>query len=139
MRAGPRCLIRHEFRGGEGGVEAGVAGVGPEIQHVAVRQFPGRESGDLLEYESDYYDEYDDEEYADEYGEEYTDDYAYGDEGYDENGYAYENGEYYGQEAYDQQPVDDNGAVYDELPADDTASNSEEDLSAAAVDPQGQE
>ena len=98
-----------------------------------------RESGDLLEYESDYYDEYDDEEYADEYGEEYTDDYAYGDEGYDENGYAYENGEYYGQEAYDQQPVDDNGAVYDELPADDTASNSEEDLSAAAVDPQGQE
>lgn len=90
-----------------------------------------RESGDLLEYESDYYDEYDDEEYADEYSDEYADDYAYGDEGYDENGYAYDADGYYEAEGYED-------AAADVLPSEDTASEADEGAGMTQEDPQEQ-
>lgn len=91
-----------------------------------------RESGDLLEYESDYYDEYDDEEYADEYSDEYADDYAYGDEGYDENGYAYDADGYYEAEGYED-------AAADVLPSEDTASEADEGAGMTQEDPQEQQ
>ena len=91
-----------------------------------------RESGDLLEYESDYYDEYDDEEYADEYSDEYADDYAYGDEGYDENGYAYDADGYYEEEGYED-------AAADVLPSEDTASEADEGAGMTQEDPQEQQ
>ena len=91
-----------------------------------------RESGDLLEYESDYYDEYDDEEYADEYSDEYADDYAYGDEGYDENGYAYDADGYYEAEGYED-------AAADVLPSEDTASEADEGVGMTQEDPQEQQ
>ena len=72
-----------------------------------------RESGDLLEYESDYYDEYDDDEYYDEYDEEYADG-EYEDGEYEDGEYAegdYPDAEYAG-EAYENEAYE--GGVYED-------------------------
>ena len=88
-----------------------------------------RESGDLLEYESDYYDEYEDEYDEYEEYEEYEDDYngyEYAPDGYDETGYAeegYEDGAGYAEDGYaddagneQNEYPDDTGYVQDEYP-----------------------